>query len=735
MLKIGEFANIFNISIKTVRFYEEKELFKPFYIDKYSGYRYYNEKNIDEMSRILYLKSLGFSLEEIKNYDEKQLKGKIKEYKQKIITLKNNLNILENLNNINNEKEGRENFLNDEKAIGKWVLKGLSNTIEDAKNKIFETNIIFNIRELYLMKNGQPYWVISWSKNCIYIKGRKNLYEIEDNLMYVEILYPDDNSIYMVAVYEKENDKRYTIDDIRKKDKFNGFYREDKRIIGFWKTVDYIKVGQRFNYRVKRCNEEIELQRLTINPEDNSVLIYMKGKEPGISKYTKNFIQNLIVPDTMCNYTYQRINGKEYMIVECKNDDYIYGKKIYGYFVLEKVGGDFMEDIFEKRENIYTILSNEKNGLLLGKDIYLPEDKRGNVNTLVVAGSGAGKSAAFTIPNILNMLGSYVITDPWGEVYEKTHKYLEDNGYIVKTVNYDKSKDNYNYNPLNHIKDESDIDILTDILVGNEEDDEFWNESCKCLMKTILYYVMEKEEKKDLLTCFKLMSLEKDKLFENLDNFSDNSKLSKYYSILKTFPEKTYSSVVSTAIMKLAFVINAIPEDRIYEEKFDFQDLRNNKMAIFLICKENSKEDKKIINIFISQLLSQLKLSDASKERIYFILDEVSMFGKIYELPRNIEIARARKISISLSTNNLGMLYKIYGDNFYNIINTIDTQLLLGTMLKSDIDYFSDITGLDNEFIKNDLGRDQILIYEKGLKPILAEKQYFFNQEEWKDII
>ena len=37
MLKIGEFANIFNISIKTVRFYEEKELFKPFYIDKYSG--------------------------------------------------------------------------------------------------------------------------------------------------------------------------------------------------------------------------------------------------------------------------------------------------------------------------------------------------------------------------------------------------------------------------------------------------------------------------------------------------------------------------------------------------------------------------------------------------------------------------------------------------------------------------------------------------------------------------
>ena len=56
-------------------------------------------------------------------------------------------------------------------------------------------------------------------------------------------------------------------------------------------------------------------------------------------------------------------------------------------------------------------------------------------------------------------------------------------------------------------------------------------------------------------------------------------------------------------------------------------------------------------------------------------------------------------------------------------------------MLKSDIDYFSDITGLDNEFIKNDLGREQLLIYEKGLKPIIAEKQYFFNEEKWEEVL
>lgn len=83
MLKIGEFAKTFNVTIKTVRFYEEKELLKPCYIDKYSGYRYYDEENIKQMNQILWLKKLGFSLDEIKKYDEKLVKTKIEEYQEK----------------------------------------------------------------------------------------------------------------------------------------------------------------------------------------------------------------------------------------------------------------------------------------------------------------------------------------------------------------------------------------------------------------------------------------------------------------------------------------------------------------------------------------------------------------------------------------------------------------------------------------------------------------------------
>ena len=119
MLKIGEFANLFNISIKTVRFYEEKNLFKPFYIDKYSGYRYYDEKNIYEMSKILYLKELDFSLDEIKNCDENLVNSKIEQYKEKIIKLRSNINILENFEIDFDNKTQIKPFINDKQAIGK----------------------------------------------------------------------------------------------------------------------------------------------------------------------------------------------------------------------------------------------------------------------------------------------------------------------------------------------------------------------------------------------------------------------------------------------------------------------------------------------------------------------------------------------------------------------------------------------------------------------------------------
>lgn len=66
MYKIGVFSDLTGLTIKTLRYYDQIGLLKPSK-DNFTNYRYYDEKDIETYKKIVYLKSLGFTLEEIKN--------------------------------------------------------------------------------------------------------------------------------------------------------------------------------------------------------------------------------------------------------------------------------------------------------------------------------------------------------------------------------------------------------------------------------------------------------------------------------------------------------------------------------------------------------------------------------------------------------------------------------------------------------------------------------------------
>ncbi len=72
-LKISEMADMFNISTKTLRLYEKRHLFMPAFIDKITGYRYYSLDQANRLNTILSLKSVGFSLKEVKDMFERNL--------------------------------------------------------------------------------------------------------------------------------------------------------------------------------------------------------------------------------------------------------------------------------------------------------------------------------------------------------------------------------------------------------------------------------------------------------------------------------------------------------------------------------------------------------------------------------------------------------------------------------------------------------------------------------------
>jgi DNA-binding transcriptional MerR regulator/effector-binding domain-containing protein len=66
MFTIGEFSKLSGLTVKTLRFYHEEGLLIPAFVDPDTGYRYYNEVQIETARVIAYLRSLEFSIGEIK---------------------------------------------------------------------------------------------------------------------------------------------------------------------------------------------------------------------------------------------------------------------------------------------------------------------------------------------------------------------------------------------------------------------------------------------------------------------------------------------------------------------------------------------------------------------------------------------------------------------------------------------------------------------------------------------
>ncbi len=80
MLTIGDFSQLGQVSVRTLRLYDELSLLKPARVDRFTGYRYYAFDQLPRLNRILMLKDLDFSLEEIasllkNNLSADQLRG------------------------------------------------------------------------------------------------------------------------------------------------------------------------------------------------------------------------------------------------------------------------------------------------------------------------------------------------------------------------------------------------------------------------------------------------------------------------------------------------------------------------------------------------------------------------------------------------------------------------------------------------------------------------------------
>lgn len=102
MYRIGDFSILKGVTIKTLRYYDSIDLFKPEVVDMYTGYRYYSDKQLDDFDVVTKYKNLGFSLEKIKELlktekEEDFIREKIKELTNEIIEKEDKIRALRNI--------------------------------------------------------------------------------------------------------------------------------------------------------------------------------------------------------------------------------------------------------------------------------------------------------------------------------------------------------------------------------------------------------------------------------------------------------------------------------------------------------------------------------------------------------------------------------------------------------------------------------------------------------------
>jgi len=73
LMRIGEIAAFFNVSVKAMRVYEKMGILTPVKVDEKTGYRYYTADQVKQLDALLELRELGFSLSEIKKLLESDI--------------------------------------------------------------------------------------------------------------------------------------------------------------------------------------------------------------------------------------------------------------------------------------------------------------------------------------------------------------------------------------------------------------------------------------------------------------------------------------------------------------------------------------------------------------------------------------------------------------------------------------------------------------------------------------
>lgn len=366
-----------------------------------------------------------------------------------------------------------------------------------------------------------------------------------------------------------------------------------------------------------------------------------------------------------------------------------------------------------------------------------------NNNTLILGGSGSGKTRGYVMPNILQAHSSYIVTDPKGEILEKAGYFLSEiKGYKIRVLNLDDKTLSDGYNPFIYIHPERDgyeervLSLIETIIIntdGGEKkggSDPFWDKAERLFLQAIFFFTCDGfvPEERNMNTVIQLIAMlqiaeDEDNYDSDLDYFaaiferkhgSDHIGVQQWKEFRQKASGKTAKSIVISAVARLApfrtravrkiFSYDTMHLDRVGEEK----------TVIFVVVPPTDTTFNFIAGMLFTQLFQELQYCATQVHKhegqrlpvpCRFILDEFANTCTIPNFVKILAYARSFGIGITPILQSLEQIKNMYKNEWGVIVDNCNELLYLGSITHMDtLEYMSKLLG-KGTFDKRTTGR------------------------------
>ena len=362
-------------------------------------------------------------------------------------------------------------------------------------------------------------------------------------------------------------------------------------------------------------------------------------------------------------------------------------------------------------------------------------------HTLIFGNTGSKKTRNFCIPTVYSIAQSeesMLISDPKGEIYHNTSGFLKKQGYNIRVVNIREPKKGHFWNPLeiayfdykNGQKNKA-IEMITDLSVQlqnqiHSERDPYWEMIASDLFVGITLALFEAADSVKEVNFLSIQKIrESIKIYEASDEkthlfwtfaeqFKDNDMIMKRLesTVALKSVERTLSCVLSTfdALFQ-NIIINFDIVELTSVSDFSYDELYQQKTALFLITPDEKRTYHFLVSIFIKQCYEYLirkaqQIGGMLPIRINYILDEFSNLAKITDMPSIISAGRSRNIRFTLVVQSSQQLYSIYKEDADTIKSNCQNWIFLASRETKLLKEISELCG-------------QFYIENRGYRPLL----------------